>query len=283
VLGFILDIIVRVLDIKSKGDIKLKSISRMADFEIACEMISRCLGYEDDDFIKAYEENKSLGTSQVLEGSSVARVVIHMIESEGTCSGTATILLSKLEEEAARLKIDIKKDKSWPKAAHILSRRLNEIKANLEELNIFIHTTQDPKTRLRTIVICKIPLEASEASESLDSRSKQTDIANASAKATKSENEIAPDNNAENRGQNHGANARNATNATLQTAMTGEKQEQTPDPSLAETTRLLNNLREEYVEYQCSKCQHKELLWKNSPRPSSCPNCKATLGGINQC
>jgi hypothetical protein len=47
------------------------------------------------------------------------------------------------------------------------------------------------------------------------------------------------------------------------------------DPSLANTTRFLSNLREEYVEYQCSTCQHKELLWKNIPRPSSCPNCKS--------
>jgi hypothetical protein len=56
---------------------------------------------------------------------------------------------------------------------------------------------------------------------------------------------------------------------------------QDPDPSIAETTRLLNNLKEEYVEYRCSKCEYKEPLWKNSPRPSSCPKCKSISGGIN--
>ena len=60
---------------------------RMADFEIACEMISRCLGYDEGEFIKAYDENKGLGTSQVLEGSSVARGIIHMMESRDTWSG----------------------------------------------------------------------------------------------------------------------------------------------------------------------------------------------------
>ena len=78
-------------------------------------MISRCLGYDEGEFIKAYDENKGLGTSQVLESSSVARAIIGMMESRDTWSGTATILLLDLEEEAVGLNIDIQKDKSWPK------------------------------------------------------------------------------------------------------------------------------------------------------------------------
>jgi hypothetical protein len=240
-LGFILGTIVKVLALKSTGGIELKSMSRMADFEIACEMISRCLGHDEGMFIKAYEENKALGTSQVLEGSSVARAIIHMMESRDTWSGTATILLSELEEEAAKLKIDIQKDKSWPKAAHILSRRLNEIKANLEELNIFIHTTQDPKTRLKTIVLCKKAFEALEPSESLDSRSKQADFANANANAIKSNHEVTSERNAENHVQNQIANDSNPSDATLQPSLANE---QNPDSSLAKTSEYLKNLNE---------------------------------------
>ena len=241
----------------------------MADFEIACEMISRCLGYDDDDFIKAYEENKALGTSQVLEGSSMARAIIHMMETRDTWTGTATTLLSELEGEAIALKIDIQNDKSWPKAAYILSRRLNEIKSNLEELNIFVHTTQDPKTRLRTLVLCKIALEALEASESPDSHSKQPNFANATSNAIESDYEVEFDKSTQNHTQNQDANA---TNATLQTSL---DEEQEPNPSLTETTRLLNNLREDYYEYQCSTCQYKEVIWKNSAKPLSCPKCKS--------
>ena len=47
------------------------------------------------------------------------------------------------------------------------------------------------------------------------------------------------------------------------------------DPSLAETTRLLKNLREEYDEYQCSACQCKEAMRKNSTKPLFCPKCKS--------
>jgi len=252
-LGFIVDTIVKVLELKARGGIKLKSMSRMADFEIACEMISRCLGYDEGEFIKAYEENKALGTSQVLEGSSVARAIIHMMESMNTWSGTATILLSDLEEEAAKLKIDIRKDKSWPKAAHILSRRLNEIKANLEELHIFIRTIQDPKTRLRTIVLCKIALEALEASEAPLSHSKQSDFANATTSATESDHEIASDKTPENHAQNQDPNATITTNAIMQTSLDEE-----PDPSLASATEYLKNLREaEQARIQKSKNKSK--------------------------
>ena len=102
--GFILDIIVKVLELKSRGGIKLKSMSRMADFEIACEMVSRCLGYDDDDFIKAYEENKALGTSQVLEGSSMARAIIHMMETKDTWTGTATISVIRIRRRSYCIK-----------------------------------------------------------------------------------------------------------------------------------------------------------------------------------
>lgn len=48
-----------------------------------------------------------------------------------------------------------------------------------------------------------------------------------------------------------------------------------PDPSLTETIRFLKNLSEEYDEYQCNACQHKEAIWKNNTKPLICPKCKS--------
>jgi hypothetical protein len=132
-LGYIFDTIVKVLRIKAGGGINLKSMERMADFEIACESISRCMGSDNGKFIEAYKENKGLGTSQVLEQSPVARTIISLMESSAIWTGTATELLSKLEEISVELKINTQKDKSWPKASNVLSRRLNYIKDILEE------------------------------------------------------------------------------------------------------------------------------------------------------
>jgi septum formation topological specificity factor MinE len=47
-----------------------------------------------------------------------------------------------------------------------------------------------------------------------------------------------------------------------------------PDPFLAQTTDYLNNIREEYYEYQCSKCHYKEAVWKNTTKPTFCARCK---------
>jgi hypothetical protein len=59
-LGFTFDTILKVLQLKAMGGIKMRSLERMADFEITCEMISRCLGYEDGSFIEAYKEKKEI-------------------------------------------------------------------------------------------------------------------------------------------------------------------------------------------------------------------------------
>ena len=88
----------------------------------------------------------------------------------------------------------------------------------MEELNIFIYTTQDSKTRLKTIVICKTPFEALEAFDTPDSHSKQTDSSNASTNASESDDQIASDKDNQSHAQNQNTNATNATNDTLHTS-----------------------------------------------------------------
>lgn len=67
--------------------------------------------------------------------------------------GSASELLDKLVEAATEEKIDTNA-KSWPKAAHVLSRRLNEVKTNLAEIGLNIET-QKKSGGKRTIVIRK--------------------------------------------------------------------------------------------------------------------------------
>jgi hypothetical protein len=106
---------------------------------------------------------------------------------------------------------------------------------------------------LKTIVICKIPFEALEASEVPLSHSKQSDFANATTSATESDHEIAFDKTPENHAQNQDPNATITTNAIMQTSLDEE-----PDPSLASATEYLKNLREaEQARIQKSKNKSK--------------------------
>ena len=154
-LVYIFDTLVKVLRMKSEGGIYLESKSRMADFEVHAEMISRCMGYEPLQFIKAYRANKEIGSGQALESSPVAKALIEFMDDQNHWEGTFTELLSELESVAVRLKINMSKEKLWPKAANALSARLNEIKVDLAEVGITVDYIKDPRTRLKTIIIGK--------------------------------------------------------------------------------------------------------------------------------
>jgi hypothetical protein len=154
-LAYIFDILVKVLQMKAKRGIKLDTKSRMADFEINAEMISRCLGYEEMWFVNAYRTNKELATGEALEGSPVAKAMIDFMDDKERWEGSTSELLSELESVAVRLKINMQKEKLWPKAANALSGRLNEIKVDLAEVGITLDYKKHHTTRLKKIIIGK--------------------------------------------------------------------------------------------------------------------------------
>jgi len=162
-LGYIFDIIVKVLKVVSNGGINLDSKSRMADFEEYCEIISRCMDYENGEFIEAYRENQKLQTEAVIEGSPVALAVVKLMESNEyeDWAGTATDLLRSLESVADGLTVNTT-NKGWPKGSGALSRRLNEIRTNLREAGISIE--YDKSTDLKRTRIIKIRKISSNAS-----------------------------------------------------------------------------------------------------------------------
>ena len=96
-------------------------------------------------------------------------------------SGTAADLLTALEETAAAQRIDVKA-KSWPKAAHILMRRLNEVKSNLLDIGVQFESKRDGTTRQVTFRKCT---ESSVSSvSSVTDEQKQSVSTDATADAT---------------------------------------------------------------------------------------------------
>ena len=78
--------------------------------------------------------------------SSVAGTLLPQGRGARIWSGTAADLLTALEATAAEQRIDVKA-KSWPKAAHILMRRLNEVKSNLLDIGVQVPSQSDGTTR----------------------------------------------------------------------------------------------------------------------------------------
>jgi hypothetical protein len=133
--GYIFDILVKVLQIKNNVGIDLVSKSRMADFEEYAEIISRCIGNQAGSFTSAYYKNQQIQTEEVIEGSPVATIPVKFMESRHEWEGTATMLLNELESTADNLGMEIQ-NRLWPKAPHVLTRRLNEIRTNLRAVGI---------------------------------------------------------------------------------------------------------------------------------------------------
>ncbi|HEX9677756.1 hypothetical protein [Nitrososphaera sp.] len=153
-LGYIFDILVKVLE--RKGEVQLTEYPRMADFAEYGELIARCMGYNENEFTRAYFENIKLQSVEVLEANPVATAVMKLMEPDDlrTITATPRELLEMLESVAAGLKISTN-GRTWPKAPNSLSRRLNEVKTNLREIGILVEIATDSKTNTRVVRIEK--------------------------------------------------------------------------------------------------------------------------------
>lgn len=173
-LGYIFHVLVKMLDVKKKeGGITLPDgYNRMADFEEYGEIISRCMGNEDNKFLEAYQENVGIQIDQAIEANPLSTVLLQFMDRRDNpgneWKGTATKLLSELNEFAENeLKMIISRIKSWPKSPNKLSGDLNEIITNLREKGIVIKRDKDNKGN-RIITICKLSPEPSYRQEPAD-------------------------------------------------------------------------------------------------------------------
>jgi hypothetical protein len=156
-LGYILDTLVKVLAWKKTRSLRV-TLSRMADWTEYGEIIARCTGYKNEEFLTAYYNNIKLQTEEVLESSPVAIALIDFmiaLESESH-SASATKWLSLLEIKAGGLAINTN-SKSWPKSASHLSRKLKELVTTLREIGVEIEWSTDTATKTRIIKVRKLP------------------------------------------------------------------------------------------------------------------------------
>ena len=135
ILGGIFNVLVKSLEIHPA--IKLESKHRMADWEIWGCAISEALGYKQEIFLKAYQNNINRQTEMLINDNIVSTAVISFIAIENEWRGTPTELLPKLAAHAM-LNGNDTSEKYWPKGANALSRKLNELSTPLRQLGIAV-------------------------------------------------------------------------------------------------------------------------------------------------
>ena len=123
----------------------------MADFAEIGEIISRCMGHANDEFLDAYYKNIELQVEEAIEAHPIGTALVILMESRVEWFGTATELLAKLEDVAAENRINIH-DKLWPKTPNWLSRRINEVRTNLREKGITIDKNTSDNSNKELII-----------------------------------------------------------------------------------------------------------------------------------
>jgi hypothetical protein len=117
----------------------------MADFQAWIEAAEPALPWENGEFTEAYTKNRTMIVRLTLESDVVANVILELMESRDEWQGTASELLEKLEVLAGD---QVVKSKYWPKAPHILSRRLTTVSSFLNASGVLIersHRTADKR------------------------------------------------------------------------------------------------------------------------------------------
>jgi hypothetical protein len=145
----------------------------MADFEEYAEIIARCMRYQEDEFLRVYQDNIGLQIEEAIQASPLSQAIIELMADEiikdektGEEIGTKpkeeplimtpTNLHRELENIAiTKLNLNVSKIKSWPKTPNQLSRKLTEAQTTLREKGIVIERFKDEKGH-RKIKIRKV-------------------------------------------------------------------------------------------------------------------------------
>ena len=203
----------------------------MADWSAHCEIISRCMGNEEDKFLKAYEENAKIQTEQVMETSQIAVCLAHFVEHRseiqrsrhgsqiwrarplcGVWAGVASSLKAELEVVAEHLKIDTK-SKGWARNPSWLIRRINENHAHAKGRRYRNKIYDQRNAKSKIIMIRKLLSLASLASQDENDDQKETLNSDAINDCKDDTNKMASQNHA----QKQANDANDANDANLHT------------------------------------------------------------------
>lgn len=116
--------------------ISLRKRPRLADWGEYAAAIYEVMGWGTEQFITDWGQVVKAQNQGTLDGSPVAQTVLSFMEGRNRYEGSSSDLHGKLVEEAEKLNIDTKKDKTWPKSSSWLWRRLKEVLPMLAAMGI---------------------------------------------------------------------------------------------------------------------------------------------------
>jgi len=130
--------------------VKPEKLGRMAEFSKWGYSISEAMGIGGQTFLDAYFANQDGSNLEVVESHPLAAAMVKLMERRDELQGTVAEVLNKLITVARRNSISIDADQ-WPGSASALSRRLKEVKSNLEDVGIYYEKKKKSRAKILTI------------------------------------------------------------------------------------------------------------------------------------
>jgi uncharacterized protein YifE (UPF0438 family) len=134
ILGAIFNTLSAAMSLRT--EVELEEVGRMADFTYWGYAIADVLGIGGPAFLQAYLGNQDQANEEAVSSHPVAAAVIAFMKDQRTWSGSVSLLLKQLEQMAEQERINTRV-KTWPQDSFVLSKRLKEVKSNLEEIGIY--------------------------------------------------------------------------------------------------------------------------------------------------
>jgi hypothetical protein len=147
ILGGLLDAVSTAL--RNLPTIKIDEKPRMADFFLWGCAAEPAFGCPTGTFAAAYAANREHLNEQAIDDAPIGRVVLEFMEDKAEWSGTATDLLSRLDEIADER---TKEDRHWPKRANVLGNALRRVAPNLRRGGVEIEFDRE-KSRGRSRIV----------------------------------------------------------------------------------------------------------------------------------
>jgi len=127
----------------------LDALPRMADFALLATAGEEALGLQTGGFIEAYRQAASTANETVLDASNVGRAVRKLMTTTSSWEGTASELLSTLEQ---KIDDEERKSREWPKDGRGVSNRLRRIAPNLRAEGIGVEFVREMKRRIIRLI-----------------------------------------------------------------------------------------------------------------------------------
>lgn len=154
ILGGIFDILSKAIGIFPK--VKLDSLPRMADFAHWGYAIGEALGGYGEKFLIEYKNNRKLQNAEAVNADIVGTLIVGFMKNQDKWSGLISELFMRLKQLAKDSGIR-ENSKEFPAKPNALSRRLNNLKSNLQEEGMRFTTKSTSKGTVITVYNENIP------------------------------------------------------------------------------------------------------------------------------